>query len=665
MPPKKKKGAAKKKALSAPDVQWEWKDDDGTWNDFAAEDADMLQSHWEKDETQEFATSDFSFNTKHNTVYKISFVAMTQTNAETGAARAMRSANEVSGSKKKKTKTSAMEWFWQDDEDEWQAFSAADAKMLEDEYLERGPKAKFKTKKFSFNKGHDTNYEICFETMYQKNMSSKNRRTIRRGEGAPAASPIKKTTKKGKVTQKGVVWECWLKEEKTWQKYEDADAELLEAAFGSGSKIFCTKNLTWNKGYDSEYVFDFIVMSQMNNDSGTSRKIRRSGGDGDDTTGDDGHGYAAALSGAIKKGKVSSVASTSSSYEAEYVSSVSPALATKQKKIGPQSLRGGQSTDYGPAVSKDKHGSKCFDEMLKNEKTFCGEWAVFYHSYSVAALLYEVQAAVAAVLFRFKSDFATLPRLLWAPFEHIPTAGRMLEEFPTWKDRDHNAAFRGVGLCGVSSLLAGDSEAPPKSVFLAGYSVGPLGGLLESLLEACGVPKAKVKALAKDVVKAANDHGLDASAFGGKCCSSGRAGHYLQMFIRRDLVDKYVYPSFAYGVPDKKRGIPPKQFSKYLEGDVKQPDACNQIRITANPDIFLRATCVRMFVFSADPSFHAQRKSFQKKLTDALRPILATTEARTKAAHGIWGDTLPDWWTPEDQSEESKMTASRYGAAVF
>ena len=57
-----------------------------------------------------------------------------------------------------------------------------------------------------------------------------------------------------------------------------------------------------------------------------------------------------------------------------------------------------------------------------------GEWAVFYHSYSVAALLYEVQAAVASVLFRFKSEFASLPRLLWAPFEHIPTAHRMLEE---------------------------------------------------------------------------------------------------------------------------------------------------------------------------------------------------------------------------------------------
>ena len=50
------------------------------------------------------------------------------------------------------------------------------------------------------------------------------------------------------------------------------------------------------------------------------------------------------------------------------------------------------SQDYGPIVSKDEHGRpglpgrpraldgygcrKCFDEMLQNEKEFCGEWVV-------------------------------------------------------------------------------------------------------------------------------------------------------------------------------------------------------------------------------------------------------------------------------------------------
>ena len=146
-------------------------------------------------------------------------------------------------------------------------------------------------------------------------------------------------------------------------------------------------------------------------------------------------------------------------------------LVAAQRKFGPQSLRK-RKKDFGPVVSNDPHGRKCFDRMLDNEKTFCGEvcallplhrtrnaasspprgshrcfapralavhrppsrpplclsiralsrppqWAVFYHSYSAAALLYEVQAAIANVLFRFKSRFAVLPRLLYKPFPNF------------------------------------------------------------------------------------------------------------------------------------------------------------------------------------------------------------------------------------------------------
>merc|ERR1712125_49925 len=142
-----------------------------------------------------------------------------------------------------------------------------------------------------------------------------------------------------------------------------------------------------------------------------------------------------------------------------------------------------QKRDYGPIVKKDKHGTEMFDKMLENEEEFSGEWVVFYHSYSCAAILYEVQAAVGSVLFRFKAEFAGLPRILAHGFKKIPDAPTMLEEFPKWPDQDHNPAFKAVGLCATSSLLAHDSEAPAKSVFLMGYSVGSLTGVLEKLLE--------------------------------------------------------------------------------------------------------------------------------------------------------------------------------------
>merc|ERR1719320_1055686 len=268
-----------------------------------------------------------------------------------------------------------------------------------------------------------------------------------------------------------------------------------------------TRDFSFNKVYDSLYIIDFKVLTQVNSDSGTSRKIRRSsaGGNAHPEEPAEDKGYASALAD-ITSGKAYTGANSGPTAPM-FKPTLSHKIITKQIFYGSQSKRGKQDVNYGPAVSKDKHAKKCFNKMLDNEEEFAGEWAVFYHSYSSAALLYEVQAAVAAVLFRFKSQFATLPRLLWKPFGHIPNAERMLTEWPTWPDRDHNPAFRAVGLCATSSLLADDSEAPPKSVFLMGYSVGSVLGILDSLLKSCGVPSKKVKDLAVEIMNLSKEHG--------------------------------------------------------------------------------------------------------------------------------------------------------------
>ena len=94
--------------------------------------------------------------------------------------------------------------------------------------------------------------------------------------------------------------------------------------------------------------------------------------------------------------------------------------------------------------------------MLENEERLAGEYAVFYHSYSYAALLYEVQAAIAAVLFRFRSNFASLPRLLKQPFKETPDAPALLKLFNTKLRsgrQDHDPRFRAVGICGELFLL--------------------------------------------------------------------------------------------------------------------------------------------------------------------------------------------------------------------
>ena len=130
--------------------------------------------------------------------------------------------------------------------------------------------------------------------------------------------------------------------------------------------------------------------------------------------------------------------------------------------------------------------------------------------------------------------------------------------------------------------------------------------------------------------------------------------------MRRDLVDKYVYPAKAYGVPDLERFSPSdasKPFHKHLErGDI---EINGQVRITVNPDAFFWVRCVRMFTYSADKTFAKNRTAFHKELTAALAAVLSTKEVRRKAAEGIFGGKLPPWWKAEDQLPNSKIATSR------
>jgi len=76
-----------------------------------------------------------------------------------------------------------------------------------------------------------------------------------------------------------------------------------------------------------------------------------------------------------------------------------PKEVAVQRRYGPQSRRGQASQLQMEVLQHNAHALDCFAEMARNEELHCGEWAVFYHSYSFAALIYEVHAAVAGVLF--------------------------------------------------------------------------------------------------------------------------------------------------------------------------------------------------------------------------------------------------------------------------
>lgn len=84
-------------------------------------------------------------------------------------------------------------------------------------------------------------------------------------------------------------WE--YQDDKTWTEYDPKDSALLEAAFATDpAKVFTTTKLTFNKGFDTQYSFNFKKLVQTNMDSKKTRKVRRIAA-GDDNIDADGKDY--------------------------------------------------------------------------------------------------------------------------------------------------------------------------------------------------------------------------------------------------------------------------------------------------------------------------------------------------------------------------------------
>lgn len=296
----------------------------------------------------------------------------------------------------------------------------------------------------------------------------------------------------------------------------------------------------------------------------------------------------------------------------------------EQEALGPQSFRGDPTGRHMARIMEsyvrgDQHREACFAELAQREREFCSDSAVFYHSYWCAAILYEVQAAIANVFFGFPSQSSPLPRLLSRDFAKTPDAKSLTALFSRFDAEapgkaDHHPLFRKVAISAMCSLMSSGPEVCIAKTFGKGYSCKglPYLNLLETVLQACGVNSSKVAGLASDIIKLSEGHGLDASMYGGKPVESGKSGHLLQVFVRRDLVDRLAYAAKPYGSVDAQR----MPLGSWMDGD--RSFATGQARIVANPANFLRTDQVRIFVASSDKGFHERRQVYQQKLTEML-----------------------------------------------
>lgn len=168
---------------------------------------------------------------------------------------------------KKKVKSEAPVWEFLKD-GTWTAYADEDAALLEKAYNSDSADGKFLTGDLSFNKGYSTKYLFDFKAMTQTNQDSKTVRQLRRIG-----------------TTADVMWE-WIDDAGLFVPFfevDNAEIERLYLAAGLGGTA-TTKNLSFNAGYDSPYLFSFekkdadgttVVGTQKNKESGKVRSIRR------------------------------------------------------------------------------------------------------------------------------------------------------------------------------------------------------------------------------------------------------------------------------------------------------------------------------------------------------------------------------------------------------
>eukprot|EP00927_Polykrikos_kofoidii_P036216 TRINITY_DN30596_c0_g1_i1.p1 TRINITY_DN30596_c0_g1~~TRINITY_DN30596_c0_g1_i1.p1 ORF type:complete len:479 (+),score=55.93 TRINITY_DN30596_c0_g1_i1:201-1637(+) len=298
-------------------------------------------------------------------------------------------------------------------------------------------------------------------------------------------------------------------------------------------------------------------------------------------------------------------------------------FAQRQRRFGAQSLRGGALQHQLDVLNFNPHAMRCFEQFAKRESDLVEDFAVFYHSFAHAALLYEVQAAIASLVFGYSAVNGPLPRLLRKPFARVPNAEALIQMFEgemAQGKKDHDERYREVAISAMCSLVSLGPEVSTPVIFLhTGYGHNdrpPYLAVLQGVLIACGLSIPAAKILIGRILKLAESYNLDASKYGGSPAPDGKSGHLLQIFIRRDLVDELAYAGEPWGIVDKKR----QPLSAWMDGDTDV--SWGQARILTHPAFFMYDDKVRLFVASADETFQLARPRFQEELTSLIAPSI-------------------------------------------
>lgn len=315
------------------------------------------------------------------------------------------------------------------------------------------------------------------------------------------------------------------------------------------------------------------------------------------------------------------------------------AKAERQRKLGPQSLRGGSLDSVINSIQKTSQVQ--IRKMIEREKEHCGDFVVMYHSYSFSALIYEVQACIARVIYGLPEDFAPSARLLTAPFQNRPHLKILMDDFKKMSARDEDTEYRELAICASVSLHSPSSEAPPITTFEGGYCQAvDFSGILRNIFLACGANGSDASTMLDACAKLSSKYDLHSAYYNGSGSRSGNyggshasgrcPGQMLQIFVRTDCVDDIAYGAFAYGEYDTNLN----PLSEALTREKKAPDG--QSRIFWHPALMFDNKKVKTYHYSADVKYgEKERLALQKDLIGALKPLLGTPASALKTYRAL------------------------------
>lgn len=263
-----------------------------------------------------------------------------------------------------------------------------------------------------------------------------------------------------------------------------------------------------------------------------------------------------------------------------------------------------------------------FDDIKQIENDY-PDYYVFYHSYSISAVIYEVYSMIATILYELPSDYPPLPRLIREPFIKYPTFDILMKNF---KNNDHDTEFRKCAIS-VNNSLDNRGEAPPKKFFDYGYSCTDCDfrSIIRNFFIRCNATEPAVEIMTAGVIKLSRKYGYTDNHYKQKLHKydtktilnpGSNVGHLLQIFIHKDYVNDVTYPCKPYGIP-----IP----------NLKNTDKnakTHQSRIFMCPDLFFDPVKAVIKHYSSKVSlsdnniYPGSRGAFRIELKKVLKPLL-------------------------------------------